>query len=113
MLPYLTGRRHAAAYDILTPGYTTAEQFREACGSVMTGAQWVVIDRSWSDPRVYRFVFPALRDPDPPERRDFEAALELGFATALRTSVFEVRRRTANASPALCDEIGGTHEPSG
>jgi len=35
MLPYLTARRHAAALDVLTPGYTSPEQFRSTCVGVL------------------------------------------------------------------------------
>src|SRR5207245_11742205 len=45
MLPYLTARRHVAVLDVLTPGYTTPEQFRSTCIGVVRDAQWVVIDR--------------------------------------------------------------------
>src|SRR5439155_1686305 len=31
MLPYLTGRRHVAAIDVMTPAYTPVEHFRETC----------------------------------------------------------------------------------
>ena len=107
MLPYLTGRRHVAALDVMTPGYTTAEHFRETCVRVVREAQWVVIERMWTDPRVLRAIFPAIRDPDPPEKRAFEAALRRGFDKILHTSaLFELRQRAEGASVALCDEIG-------
>ncbi len=93
MLPYLTGRRHVAALDVMTPGYTTGEQFRETCVLVVSEAHWVVIDRNWSDPRALRSIFPAMRDPDPPEKRDFEAPLRLAFDKIVHSStVFELRQ---------------------
>jgi hypothetical protein len=107
MLPYLTGRRHVAALDVMTPGYTSAAHFRETCVRVVSEAQWVVIERMWTDPRVLRAVFPAMRDPDPPEKRGFEAALKLGFDNILHTStLFELRQRAESASVGLCDTIG-------
>jgi hypothetical protein len=107
MLPYLTGRRHVAALDVMTPGYTTAEHFRETCLRVVREARWVVIERMWTDPRVLRAVFPAVRDADPPEKRGFEAALRGGFDNILHTSTFfELRQRAESASVALCDKIG-------
>ncbi|MGH7275924.1 MAG: hypothetical protein ACREIY_02715 [Candidatus Rokuibacteriota bacterium] len=109
MLPYLTGRRHVAVLDVMTPGYTTAEEFRETCVRVVREAQWVVIDRNWSDPRALRFIFPAMRDPDPPEKRAFESALGLAFDKVVHTSTFfELRQRAGSASVALCDKIGAS-----
>lgn len=106
MLPYLTGRRHIASFDVFLPGFTTPEQFRETCVRVVRDAQWVVIDRTWTDPRLLRFVFPAMRDPDPPEKRAFETALRLAFDDVVHASpVFELRRRAPNASLAACTSI--------
>lgn len=107
MLPYLTGRRHVAALDVMTPGYTTVEEFRETCARVVHEARWVVIDRNWSDPRVLRSLFPAMGDPDPPEKRAFEAALRLAFDRVVHASmVFELRRRSERVSVSVCDAIG-------
>ncbi len=104
MLPYLTARRHVAALDVMTPGYTTAAQFRETCVRVVSDARWVVMDRSWSDPRKFQYVFPAMRDPDPPEKRGFETALALAFEQVVHSSAFfEFRQRTGSASVVLCD----------
>ena len=104
MLPYLTARRHVAALDVRTPGYTTAAQFRETYVRVVSDARWVVMDRSWSDPRKFQYVFPAMRDPDPPEKRGFETALALAFEQVIHSSAFfEFRQRTGSASVVLCD----------
>ena len=109
MLPYLTARRHVAALDVMTPGYTTTEQFRETCVRVLSEARWVVIERSWTDPAKLRSVFPAMRDPDPPEQRGFQAALRLAFDRVVHTSTFfELRARDESASVALCDRIGAS-----
>ena len=108
-LPYLMARRHVAAVDVMTPGYTTAEQFHETCVRVVNDAQWVVLDRSWSDPRKLRSIFPAMRDPKPPEMRGFEAALLVAFDKVVHTSTFfELRQRVGGASTALCDKVGAT-----
>ncbi len=94
LLPYLTGRRHAAAVDVMIPGYTSAEQFRDTCMRVATEAEWVVIDRKWS-PSFFHRIFPAVRDPDPPEKRDFEAALRVAFDKIVHVSTrFELRQRS-------------------
>jgi hypothetical protein len=106
LLPYLTGRRHAAAVDVMVPGYTTAEQFRKTCVRVATDAQWVVIDRQLSDPDVLRTIFPAMRDPDPPEKRDFEAALRVAFdEVAYASTRFELRKRSGGAPAVPCKRI--------
>jgi hypothetical protein len=106
LLPYLTGRRHAAAVDVIVPGYTSAEQFRETCVRVASEAHWVVIDRQWSDPNFLRRIFPAMRVPDPPEKREFEAALRVAFDKIIHSSTrFELRERSEDGSARLCDRI--------
>jgi hypothetical protein len=109
MLPYLTGRRHVAALDVMVPEYTTAEQFRETCVRVVRDARWLVVERLLTDPSVLRNVFPAMRDPNPPERRDFEVALRRAFDTVVHAShFFELRQRAERISAALCDRIGAS-----
>jgi hypothetical protein len=106
MLPYLTGRRHVAALDVMVPGYTTAEQYRDVCLRVVRDAQWVVIDRSWTDPRVLRMSFPGMRDPDPPGKRGLEAALRLAFGQVVHAwRGFELRRRAQSPSETVCGSI--------
>lgn len=106
MLPYLTGRRHAAAIDLMVPGYTSAEQFRNACARVAADAQWVVVDRQWIDPNFLRKVFPAMRHPDPAEKTEFEAALRRGFGEVVfASSRFELRKRSGPGLAAGCDRI--------
>jgi hypothetical protein len=106
LLPYLTGRRHAAAVDVMIPGYTIAEHFRKTCVQVASDAQWVVIDRLLSDPIVLRKMYPALRDPDPPEKREFEAVLRAGFGDVVYTSGrYELRRRSREGPEVPCERI--------
>jgi hypothetical protein len=106
LLPYLTGRRHAAAIDLMVPGYTTAEQFRSTCESVTAEAQWVVIDRQWSDPDFLQRLFPAMRHPNPPEKVEFEAILRAAFDEIVYESGrFELRKRSGRMPAALCDRI--------
>jgi hypothetical protein len=106
MLPYLTGRRHVAGYDVMTPGYTTPEQFREICLRTVDGAHWVVVDRMWVDSRWLRYVFPAMRDPEPKERREFETAIQRAFDKPVHVSKhFILMRRSENPSLVLCDGI--------
>lgn len=106
MLPYLTARRHTAALDVLTPGYTSPEQFRSTCLGVLRDTQWVVIDRRGLDATVLRSAFPRLVDVDPPERRAFERAVASSFETVHASPFFELRHRRVSApSPAVCDAI--------
>ena len=106
LLPYLTGRRHTAAIDVMVPGYTSAEQLRRTCARVLAEAQWVVIDRQWSDPVFLRRVFPAMRDPAPPEKTGLEAALRTGFDEMVYSSSrFELRKRSRRAPAADCDSV--------
>jgi len=103
MLPYLTGRPHPAALDVMVPGYTTPAQFSQTCARVVREARWLVVDRTWSDPRRLRVLFPTMADPDPPERRAFEQSLAQAFDQVVhRSPTFEVRRRGAAAPETLC-----------
>jgi len=104
MLPFLTQRHHAAHLDVVIPGYTTPRQFGELCAEAVR-AEWVVIDRLWLDDGNLRAMYPAMRDPAPPERRAFETMLTEGFERVAHSPSFEVRRRTPRATPALCTRL--------
>jgi hypothetical protein len=104
MLPFLTARRHVSTYDIFTPGYTTPSQYQEACVLAMRGASWVVTDRTWT-PKRLTTTFPGIRDPDPPEKKRFEQALETGFEFVAREGLFELRRRVRGVDETLCTGI--------
>lgn len=106
LLPYLTARQHVAMLDVMVPGYTSAEEFRETCARVVAGARWLVVDRQWSDPGFLRRVFPALDDPHPPEKRAFEEVLRGAFSEVVHASDrFELRRWADRPPVALCDRI--------
>lgn len=105
VMSFLTAREQVSRYDIFTPDYTTPAQYRETCLAVMRQASWIVIDRSWQDPRHWKQVFPAMRDPAPRETRMFEHALTSGFSPVARYGEFELRRRTPAANPAACAGI--------
>jgi hypothetical protein len=106
LLPYLTGRRHPAAIDLMVPGYTSAEQFRDVCAHVVAEAQWVVVDRQWSDPNFLRRIFPAMSHPDPAEKTEFEAVLWRGFSEVVfASSRFELRKRSDAGLLARCGRI--------
>ncbi|WP_327754439.1 hypothetical protein VVT58_10240 [Sphingobium sp. SJ10-10] len=104
VLPVLTGRRHPARLDLLLPQYTTPDQYRETCLEVMRGSQWVVIDEEIIRPSFYHAIFPAMRNPSPPDKVAFEAALRSGFELKGHYGDFSLLQRSAMPS-GLCSQI--------
>jgi hypothetical protein len=104
MVPFLTAREHVSKYDVLIPGYTSPSQYEEACISALRRATWLVIDRSWTAPNFLR-TFPAIRDAEPPETRNFELALQSGFEFVARDGLFELRRRVKAVNETICNGI--------
>ncbi|CAL1239435.1 hypothetical protein [Candidatus Methylocalor cossyra] len=100
MLPYLTGRRHVAKLDILMPAYTTAEQYREVCNTVLERARWVVIDKPWRDPEYLKQVFPAMPDPSPAAKQALETALATAYTVELDNPRFALLHRKEGAAGA-------------
>ena len=74
----------------------------------MREASWVVIDRSRTDPKRLSELYPAMRDTQPPETREFERALESNFKLVKRDGAFELRHRREGISDAICNGIGGS-----
>jgi hypothetical protein len=107
LMSFLTGREQVSKYDIFTPGYTLPSQYQEACGAVMQRANWIVIDRQWTDPVFLKKAFPAMQNPRPPETQAFEQALDRGFDLFAKAGTFELRHRNASAGIALCDSRVG------
>ena len=103
LAPVLAGRVGVTSFDVYVPGYTTPAQYAQACREMMRGAQWVVVNVNWTDPRALKQVFPALRDGDPPEKQAFERALHTGFPLVRREGPFELRRRGPATSETLCE----------
>lgn len=93
VLPFLTGKVHPARLDILVPEYSTPTQYRDTCVEVMQSTDWVVFDRKISEPAFYRAVFPAMRNPSPPEKRAFEDAVFAGFRIEQQIGDFLLLRR--------------------
>jgi hypothetical protein len=104
ILSFLTAREHVSKYDIFIPGYTTSSQYKEACISALRHASWLVIDRNWAAANFLRY-FPALRDAEPPETKQFELALQSGFEFVARDGQFELRRRVKTVDEAVCAGI--------
>ncbi len=105
LMSFLTGREQVSKYDLFTPDYTLPAQYQSACLAIMHRAAWVVIDRQWTNPAFLKASWPALQNPTPPETEAFERALNKGFDLVSTSGTFELRRRNASASPALCTGI--------
>ena len=106
MLPYLTARQHVAPIAVMVPGHTPAEQYREVCVRVIRDARWVVIDRSWTEPLFLQEMFPNMRVLDPPEMREFEAAMRAAFDEVVHASaIYELRRRSRPVPDRTCGRI--------
>jgi hypothetical protein len=106
VLPFLTGKTHPARIDILVPEYSTPEQYRDTCAEIMRSADWVVVDHKISAPSFYRAVFPAMRNPSPPEKRAFEKAIFEGFSVERGMGDFLLLRRE-NPVAGACNAISG------
>jgi hypothetical protein len=105
MLPFLVARQHVSRYDLFVPSYTTAEQYRETCLSVLRNATWVVIDRTWTeDPRMLVGFYSG---PSRPEAQRFEHAMNESFELVQRFGVIEIRHRRRNVDEAVCEDISG------
>jgi hypothetical protein len=102
MMPFLAGRQDVSKYDILTPEYSSPAQWQEACESVMRRADWVVIDRRGIDPAELKHGFPSMRDPQPPETRAFELALDSNFGFVARDGIYELRHRRDGVDDSVC-----------
>lgn len=107
LLPFLSGLRHVAPYDVYTPHYSTPRHYAETCRAAMARADWLVIDRGWTGQDVLGAIFPALRDSQPPEVIALERALDLQFEPAARHGTWELRRRLPGATTTACDSMPG------
>lgn len=105
MLSFLTAREQVSKYDALVPNYVLPSQYRDACISVMQHASWVVINRYSMDPTKLKLVFPAMRDLEPKERKQFEQALEHNFKLVAQEGVFELRQRRKGINESICAHI--------
>ena len=71
----------------------------------MRSASWVVIDRYNLNPKVLKSTFPAMKNPEPPETKSIERALETGFDLVAQKGVYELRHRSTVADETLCDQM--------
>lgn len=102
MAPFLTGREHISRHDIFIPQYTTPAQYHDTCLAVMQRADWIVIDRYWTDPRTLKQVYPSMLDPQPRKTAEFEFALNKGFEFVALDGTFEMRRRRKDTTDFIC-----------
>ena len=103
MLPFLTGHEHVARLDVFLPQHTTAAQYAGACVQTIRRADWVVIDRSWTN-ATFHAVFPSMANPQPPEKVYFERAIESDFAVVGKFGNYELRKRERR-DERLCANI--------
>jgi len=92
MLSFLTGHEHVARLDLFLPQRTTPAVYAEACVQTVRRADWVVIDRSWTT-ATFHDVFPAMANPQPPEKAGFEHAIESSFALVGTYGDYELREK--------------------
>ena len=104
-IPFLTAREHVGKYDVFAPGYTLPSQYKDACIPVLRHADWVIVDRRWTDPDYLQRVFPAMQNPQPEESKAFEDALGRGFALVAQDQTFELRHRQPGISEAICADV--------
>lgn len=102
MLPYLTARRQVSKYEIFLPGYTTAEQYREACAQVMKDASLIVVNTKWTDHEFLRAAFPAMKETKVAEKEEFEKALYSQFVPIWQGGPFQILRRNNTTHERVC-----------
>ncbi len=105
LMAFLVQRNHVSKFDVFVPGYSPPAQYNEACIASERNATWLVVDKLWTSPAHWKAIFPAMRDPAPPETQAFEAALNHDFAPEVEAGHFELRSRTPDANEAHCDNI--------
>jgi hypothetical protein len=94
LMSFLSGHEQVSKHDLFTPGYTLPSQYQDTCLAVMQNANWVVIDRQWTDPVFLKKSFPAMQNP-----------LDRGFDLVFQAKPYELRHRNAGAGIALCTGI--------
>jgi hypothetical protein len=103
LLQFLTARGQVGPIDRLVPGYNTPAQYQDACIAMMRSAQWVVV--ASLDSAGWKAMYPAMQDPAPKERVQFEHILTSAFAFVERDGWFELRRRVPGLDESACSSI--------
>lgn len=105
MLPYLTKREHVATFDVIYPGYTTAEQYKEICLTVIDNAEWVIMLNSILHDEHLTNSYPSLSVQRPVERKYFEGLLLQHFSLIKSLDGMEIRKRNLMDSSSQCENI--------
>jgi hypothetical protein len=101
LLAFLTDRVNPSRLDVFIPNYTTVAEFENECRSVTRSAKWIVIDHGMIES--WERAYPAMRGRSaPPERLQFERALERAFSFSARDGSFELRQ-TTDATGTACE----------
>ena len=103
LLQFLTARGQVGPMDRLVPDYNTPAQYQDACIAMMRSAQWVVV--ASLDSAGWKAMYPAMQDPAPKERVQFEHVLTSAFAFVDRDGWFELRRRVPGLDESACASI--------
>ena len=103
MLSFLTGHEHVARLNLFLPQHTTPAQYADACAQTIRRADWVVMDRNWTN-ATFRRIFPSMANPQPPEKLRFEHAIESSFALVGTYGNFELRKRE-KSDESVCANI--------
>jgi len=94
----ISGHPCANAGALFLPQRNTPAEYAAACVETVGRADWVVIDRNWTN-ATFHYVFPSMANPQPPEKKRFQRAIESSFALVGRYGNYELRKR------AQSDEI--------
>ena len=108
MLSFLTGHEHVARLNLFLPQHTTPAQYADACAQTVRRADWVVMDRYWTN-ATFRQIFPSMANPQPPEKARFERAIESSFALVGTYGKFELRKRE-KSDESVCANIRGVDQ---
>jgi hypothetical protein len=102
LAPFIARREHVSRYDMFVPEYTPPDQYAEACASANARAEWLVLDRTGMDPAVIKAIFPAVRNPSPPETTAFERLIGDDFRFVAKLGRYEIRKRVAPSPIRPC-----------
>jgi hypothetical protein len=105
MVPYLTQHQEVLPLDVTTPKYTKTHQYFDLCMAATREAKWVVVDTVWADPKHWQVVWPAIKNPRPPETQAFEQVIARNFAFVSQIGEFQIRKRLPTTTGANCHNI--------
>jgi len=102
MLPYLTAKPQTSKYDVFVPHYTTAQQYGEACVSLVNSSASVVMNTKWNDQDFLRSIYPAMTTAKDENKEAFDWALRAGFKVSWQKGEFQILRRSLDAPDYKC-----------